>query len=385
MNKTFATVSLPATTSSRVNDLRFLDAALDNVYKIFGESAVLVPASEKAVSKMYEDAPDISHEQSMEPAHQTRLTRECIGVVCGPRTGLYTIYCQTEDILKYFLADNECLKESLITSGPIGYAVWVRCADVVGKLVIEKGFPNWIGTSVVCVVADRVPMNPAYQVIHLASPLTVDFQSIVWPTCMQHNLTLALMELASGSPFIQSPQRRSMPNWDYWARCFQRINQIYYDQARESFYRKLPDKKIELLSDLKVLQLLANLVNALSRHPKYALLGKFRSTKNLKELLAMLRIVSFLNLSEEDDLERFLQETIEPCRGESVSSAELETTHQQYFQSQQLPPYPATVFEKRIPDYIERMFRGGRSRKLQRHGRYCRGYTHVRLRPRRFK
>ena len=49
------------------------------------------------------------------------------------------------------------------------------------------------------------------------------------------------------------------------------------------------------------------------------------------------------------------------------------------FEAKGLPPYPTSIFQKRVTGRIEHLFRGVHSKNVERHGKLCRGYKHIRL------
>jgi hypothetical protein len=232
------------------------------------------------------------------------------------------------------------------------------------------------------VVAGRGALEPVFTILNLAKPIEVPFDKIVWPESMRVEFILNRLAPQYGGPTTKDPRNRAVPNWDYWARCFALIHYIRFDIARASFFQLLPGHEIQLLPDARVLGLISEFLSNYGRQERFSILLKHRQQRFLKEILALLKIVTAQSRDLKDDLETFLAATLEPCIGADVSSAELNAVQTQYFHAKNLPPYPTPVFEKRVPIHLERLFRCVPSRKIQRHGKYCRGYTHIRIKRR---
>jgi len=313
-------------------------------------------------------------------AHQARLTRENIAVACS-RNGLCAIFFGLHEVQEAFLKYNPKLRNSLITGGPQGAVLWLRCPDAITATINVLGAICWLGVDQAIVVSGRGPLEPAYKILNLAKPVEVPFEEIVWAEPMRIEIILHSTASKHGGPTTQDPRNRTIPNWDYWARCFALINNMRYDIARESFFQLLPNE-IQLLPNERVLCMISEFLSNYGRQERFVILLKYRQPRFLKEFLALLRIVTAQSRDPEDDLEKFLAAALEPCHGADVSTAELNAMHRQHFRAKNLPPYPTPVFEKRVPAYIERLFRGVRSRKIQRCGKYCRGFNHVRIKRR---
>lgn len=379
-DKTFASISLPPS-SSRPNDLRGIDRALDNIYSIFGTDAVLLPVPANKVEGMSMACPVITLEQTREVAYQVRLTRECIAVALG--NGLFAIFFATDAAREEFLQANPLGRDSLMTSGPQGVVLWLRCLDaVIGKPLVP-GLMCWLGAGEAIVVAGRGALEPQFTIQNLAKPAALPYNTIVWPEPMRIEVILHGNNQAHGSPFTKDPRNWTIPNWDYWARCFGLINHVRFDTTRESFFHLPPGQEIQLLPNERVLCMISEFLSNFGRQERFAILLQYRQHRYLKEFMAMLKIVMEQARDPEDNLEKFVATALEPCHGADVSSSELTAAHSQYFRSRNLPPYPTPIFEKRVPAYIDRLFRGARSRKIQRGGKYCRGFKHIRIkRPR---
>jgi hypothetical protein len=125
----------------------------------------------------------------------------------------------------------------------------------------------------------------------------------------------------------------------------------------------------------------SDFLSEFGRQERFGILLKYGQPRYLKEFAAVVKIVTARTCEPEDDLEKFLVAVLEPCQGASVSTAELNEINMRYFRAKSLPPYPRTVFDKRLPTSISRLFHGLQSRKLQRGGKYCRGYKHVQIKP----
>jgi hypothetical protein len=380
-SNTFASIQLPPSTN-RPNELRGIDPALDHVYAVFGDGAVLVPVTADAAANMAVACPAISIDQTRTVPHQARLTRENIAVAIN-KNGVHAIYFATAAALEDFLKSNPKLRESLVTAGPLGTVVWLICSEAETKTVSISGVMSWLGAGEAIVVSGRGPLEPLFTILNLAPPLEIKFGEINWPEPMRVEMILHSNAVLHGAPNTQDPRNRIIPNWGFWAESFSTINHVRYDVTRESFFQQRPGQLIQMLPPERVLCLISEFFSDFGLQKRFDLLLKFRQPRYLNEFLTVLKIVTARQPDPEDELEKFLAATVESCPGADVSSAELHKAQQLYFQTKKAPPYPLPVFMKRMPDHIERLFHGARSRKIQRDGKYCRGYRHVRIKRRR--
>ncbi len=374
-NKTFFSIRLPPAVS-RLNDLRGINRTLDNVYKVFGDNTVLLPVPLNMAGQTSVPSPDITFDQSQAVHHQARLTREAVAVACG-HGDLFAIFFPQDEVQEKFLKANPSLQASLITHAPLGNVLWLRCPDTAPATTSVAGAPCWLGAGASVVVASRGAQEPDFTIVNLAQPVVIPFAKIVWPEPLRVEFIIREVAALHGGPVGQDPRNRTIPNLDFWTRCFAQINSLHYDDARESFFQFLPGQQVQLLRDERVLLLITEFLSSYGRQERFSILLKNRHPRFLKEFVNRLKIVAIDSNISQDELERFLVAVLEPCQGADVSSAELNAMHAIYFRANKLPPYPTPIFEKRVPAYVERLFRGGRSRKVQRLGKYCRGFTHV--------
>ena len=376
--KTFASITLPPVVS-RPNDLGGVDRALDSVRSVFGHDAVLVPVSANTAAQMsVACSEEITIEKTRQITHQARLTREAIAAACGV-DGLFAVFFPTPAAQLEFLADNPRLRGSLITGGPLGSVLWLRCTGQAPATTSVAGASCWLGAGTAVVVAGRGALQPAFTVLNLGQPVEVQFDEIAWAEPMRVEFVLREVAATQGGPWSKDPRGRLIPHWDYWARCFARIGFLHYDVDRKLFFQQLPGQDGEPLPGERIFSRIADFLTDYGRQERFAILLKFRQSRFIKECMAVLKNVAERSLRLEDPLEKFLSASLEVCPGANVSSAELNARHSEYCHSTNEPPFPKPVFEKRVPAYIERMFRGLPSRKLIRNGKYCRGFRHVRL------
>lgn len=355
------------------------DAALENIYSVFGETAVLLPVPANLAGKMSVPCAGVTWEQTREAAHQDRLTRENIAVAC--RQGLFAVFFATEAAREGFLQSNSPLRTSLLIRGPLGWILWLRCADGLPVNLVLRGSLCWLGAGEAILVQGRGDLATAYTVVNDAKPAVVRFDSIVWPEALRVEFILHKVYLKHGNPTITDPRNRTIPSWDFWARCFSLIHHVRYDLARESFVQQPLAAEIQLRSTEQVFRLIAEFLSEFGRQPRFALLLKYLDQKYLKEFLTSLKIVTAQSRDPDDHLEKFLAATLEAWPGADVSSEELNEAHLRYFQSNNLSPYPLPLFQKRVPIYVQRMFHVVRSNKIKRNQTSCRGYVHVRIKP----
>ena len=352
---------------------------LDDLYRLFGADAVLIPVAAKPAAKLSVACPVVTWQETQELAYQDRLRSENIAVAC--RDELFAVFFATAAARADFLKVNPPLGASLFSDGPPGMILWLRCQDGPPVNLSLRGSLCWLGAGEAIVVLGRGALAPAFKILNGAKPVIVGFDTIRWPEPLRIEFILHRVLQQHGPPATKDPRARTIPNWDFWARCFSLIRHVAYDLARESFSQRPPGGELQLLPEELVLGLISEFLADLGRQPRFVLLSSYRQTRFLKEFLAILKIVTAQAQTTEDQLEKFLAATVEPCDGSDVSSAELNLAQQQYFAARNLLPYPTHQFEKRAPGYLERMFHVVSSRKVRRNGKYCRGYAHVQLKP----
>ena len=377
LNQTFASIKLPPSLS-RPNETPAIDPALNHIYALFGEETLLVPAPPNDVEYMAVGCPDLTLEQTRALPYQAQLAREHIAVACGV-SDLCAIFFVTPAIQEDFLKSNEQLRGTLITRGPLGTVLWLRCSGALTSTISLRRSQCWLGATEAVVVATRGDLEPRYTIVNVAKPVAVPFANIVWTEPMRIEIIFNSIAVAHEAPTIKDPKNRIIPSWNFWARSFAAIHHVGYDVRRDAFFQQPPGQAVQSLPNELVLSLLSDFLGQYGRQERFALLLKYRQQRFLMELLAMLRIVTAQTHDPNDDLEKFVVTALEACPGADVSSAELNAAHVRYFRAINRPPYPKRLFEKRMPAYIEQLVHGVHSRKIERGGKYCRGFTHVRI------
>ena len=377
LNQTFASIILPASLS-RPNETPGIDPVLNHIYALFGEDAFLVPVPPKDVDDMTVACPKLTLDQTRALPYQAQLAREHVAVACGV-SDLCAIFFVTPAAQEDFLKSNPRLGDTLITRGPLGTVLWLRCAEAWTCTITVQGSQCWLGGPEAIVVATRGDLESVYTIENLAKPVAVPFADIVWSEPMRIEIIFSSIEAGYAGPTAKDPQNRLIPGWDFWARAFALIYHIGYDIGRDMFLLQPPGQAVQPLPHERVLCLLLEFLNQYGRQERFALLLKYRQRRYLMELLAMLRIVTAQTPDPDADLEKFVVTALEACPGADVSSAELNAAQVRYFKAINRPPYPTPVFEKRVPAYIEQLLHGGHSRKIERDGKYCRGFSHVRI------
>ena len=377
LNQTFASIILPASLS-RPNETPGIDPVLNHIYALFGEDAFLVPVPPKDVDDMTVACPKLTLDQTRALPYQAQLAREHIAVVSGV-SDLCAVFFVTPASQEDFLKSNPQLQNTLITRGPLGTVLWLRCSGALTFSASLRGSQCWVGATEAVVVATRGDVEPAYTIVNLARPVAVSFANIIWSEPMRIEIIFSSIEAGYAEPTAKDPQNRIIPCWDFWARSFAAIHHVCFDIRRDTFLLQPPGHAVQPLPNERVLCLLSEFLGQYGRQERFALLLKYRQQRYLMELLAMLRIVTAQTPDPNDDLEKFVVTALEACPGADVSSAELNAAHVRYFQAINRPPYPTPVFEKRVPAFIEQLVHGVHSRKIERDGKYCRGFTHVRI------
>ena len=127
----------------------------------------------------------VSH---MTPAYLTELARGNIGVALGSKSGnLVALDVDDDALVQPFLDLNPFLKDTLQTHGARGRVFWFRCAgEYPGSTTKLKGpsgndCGEFRSNGSQSIIHGIHPTGNAYQIVHHAQPITIEFSSIVWP------------------------------------------------------------------------------------------------------------------------------------------------------------------------------------------------------------
>lgn len=125
----------------------------------------------------------------MTPAYLAKLERGNIGVALGAKSGhLCALDVDMDNLIDPFITANPWLKNTLQTHGARGLVFWLRISGdyppKTKKLKNRSGddcgeFRSNGSQSIIC---GTHPSGKAYEIVHSAKPVTVDFAKIVWPT-----------------------------------------------------------------------------------------------------------------------------------------------------------------------------------------------------------
>jgi len=126
----------------------------------------------------------------MTPEYLAKLPHGNIGVALGEKSGgLCAIDLDKDALIEPFLAANPQLKGTLQTHGARGRVFWVRMVGeyprTTRKLKTHSGDDcgEWrAGKNSQSIIHGIHPTGKAYEIIHRAKPVSVQFSSIVWPT-----------------------------------------------------------------------------------------------------------------------------------------------------------------------------------------------------------
>lgn len=143
---------------------------------------------------------------SMTPAYLAKLEEGNIGVVLGAKSGhLCALDVDLDELIEPFIAANPWLNNTLQTHGARGRVFWFRMRGnyppSTKKLKKRSGEDcgEFRCNGSYSIIHGIHPIGKAYESVHLAKPVTVDFASIVWPTHVSNPPRLDSQLPATGS------------------------------------------------------------------------------------------------------------------------------------------------------------------------------------------
>ena len=124
----------------------------------------------------------------MTPAYLRELENGNIGVALGAKSGnLVALDVDVDALVQPFLDLNDSLKATLQTHGARGRVFWFRCSgDYPGKTKKLKSSSGadcgeFRSNGSQSIIHGIHPNGNPYEIVHRASPVTVDFRDIKWP------------------------------------------------------------------------------------------------------------------------------------------------------------------------------------------------------------
>lgn len=354
--------------------ISILDPMLKLAYSSFDyDQTVLVPARNGQIVSEWKNA-GLAHSHSRE--YQLELARNDIAVACGiPSKGLCAIRFTTKDRLNAFLDSNPALRETLATSSPDGFHLWLRvtnfCPSSCGFTELE-----WISDGNI-IVLTRNSLHQ-YRIENQGKPISLDFEQLVWPT----EAARAFKKDAIGRkypPTLTDQQGQVMANDNYIAAIYVFENPIFYHPSERQFvYGKGQPTKLCLemlkLNILDFLELYAGV---------YRKQGCWMDTslRHVNQLVELVRVMSVIPPTDEETaVEHFVEAQLTPASGRNVSIEETYTYYAEYCSREKLPVLSKTQFQDRIAGVVMRKYGLGKSHSIKRDNRCVRGFRGLEVR-----
>ena len=212
--------------------ISILDPMLKLAYSSFGDETVLLPAKNgQIVSESKKIDLALSHSKE----YQLELARNDIAVACGiPSKGLCAIRFTTKDRLNAFLNSNPALGQTLSTSSPDGFHLWLRVTNFCPS---SCGFTNlkWINDGNIIVLTRS---GHQCRIDNQGKPISLDFEDfeqLVWPTEVKR----AFRREAISRKFpiaVKDRRGRGIANDNFIAAFYALDHPLYYDPSERQFY-----------------------------------------------------------------------------------------------------------------------------------------------------
>ncbi len=272
-----------------------IQTPLQRFGQLLGEAAYFVPCAwgTKQPLVTYVERP---FEGTKSAAYQAAFgaTETNIAVYLGKASGgLCAIDFDVDEDLAAFLAINPALGATLRSRGSRGGMVWVRVSGEFPKSCKSKRF-EWRADGNLSTVYGRHPKGMDYTLVVDAVPMTVTFDSIVWPDDWERPWqedAQAKLKAAYGEPVYYNDKGGiSTINEPYWAGLYAAENILLHEPDEKAFYQYNSDSGIyELESVDAIRSKLSTRMLEASRQANVFDLQKKRSASTLNNVITHLR------------------------------------------------------------------------------------------------
>ena len=398
-------------TASTNNKVLNRDSLVQQTYNAFNrDKTVLIPViGGKPVNPQGWTA---TLQQSHKADYQKLLTEFDMAVVCGQGSvKLSAIQFKHEKQRQDCLAQNPALKDTLLTSFPDAFFVWLR---------IRGGYPGnyvhstceWIAEGPI-VVASRDP-RAGYKLDNQAHPVSIRFRDLVFhPEMSAHlNQEMALLLYPRDVPDKHGAAKL---NDDFIVSLFMDNYDIWFNPVRDAFFRE-EDGGIQTVYDEEVKNLLHAILESVRRDnetipgseaervindaregqglsPLKAVAGQkcrvFVDTglEHVAELVDLLKILAVWpiefeetpQLDEAKAFDYFLQSQLETAPGASLTVEESRGAYERFCFSQRYPRYSERQFHGRFGKAVSQAFGIQQNHDTIRNGLSKRGFRNLRI------
>ena len=382
-----------------------LEQVLRTTYSLFDfDKTVLLPMN--GCKLVGDRKSGLTLQESHQADNLSLLACSDIGVVCGaPSHNLAVIRFREEKHRADFLVNNPLLKDTLLTSSPGCFCVWVR---IEGWYPKNREHPScgWVSSDKCVVVATRQP-DSRNRFDNHGHPVTLKFKEIVWPDAdlaMCWAFQMASMEYEIT---VLDKHGDEVVNDDFLASMFTNMHaNVFFNPVTGTFYERLADgqNKTYHVEEVKksfhgILSYIRQQANKPAVKTSGEATGKAplhvdTGLKYLATLVELLKILAVKPIdvpeaaapvpmktadAEAKGFDEFILTQLEPALGQDLTVAEAFTAYTDYCALEDHPRYLVRQFRDRLGDAVKREFGIGKNHDTIRDGMCRRGFRNLRL------
>ena len=270
-----------------LNDIRYYDPAVGNLYRILGLQTFLLPLGvdgKPAVEKGV-DWKSMTLEQTFHAAYQANLRRSHLAVRTGRLSGnLCAVLFREQKHFEQFLKLNPTAQCTLITGCPEGTVAWFRIEGWTPDSLPAPGF-EWISTNNYFPVFQRQSdIGPVYywvqQPVH--SPLRISWHELILDPSTRAIFGPLELEATFGKAFLTDGR----PNDNFWCAYFAQEKEVAFNPVLDEFCVR--DKGLwKPVDSLIILSELQQFLLSLKDKPHLSTLESYAQAQHLHRLLKM--------------------------------------------------------------------------------------------------
>lgn len=294
------------------------------------------------------------------PDQNPRQSQVVFGVACGrlEQFTLCAVVYRKRDDLDRFWRENPNTRSGLVTRWPGVRVLWLRVAGVVPRN-ISFGTFSWCSEGVVPVGKPEASINDF--IVQGGTAPVVDFGDLHWLEVEREVFDIELIEQEMGPKFCKT-SKRTILNLPFWSRLFAKRFNLSFDPSVRKFQLWMgPADGAVCLSESGLVNTVLGCLQKLSRE-LHGFPQRELCLKRVKEIVGLLKIeVARSELSEDESIDRYLQECIENRRGSLITSKQLWHTFLAFCRTSNLPVCPERIFGGLVRTKIRQRFAVGQS------------------------
>jgi hypothetical protein len=336
-----------------------------------------------------------------EPGNQAILASSDVAVQCGVESHhLAAIRFHGPEQRERFLLKNAPLRDSLMTSFPGAFLVWLRYAGLQPG-PCEHPICDWVAEGSIMVAVRKEQKPPVYRLDHEGPPVTLAIKDILWPWPVSSAwaIPLASVRFAIGK---SGGLGRPKLNDDFLADVWMNENPgLWFDSGTKTFYQVEEEQPIDgllqpvCLEEIKkrLHQTLIGIKDLSSTSGKA--LSVDTSPRHLARLMTLLKIlaakpagdrkikaVPVAPAKEIVAFDAFIKAGLAATPGnEPLTAEEIYQVYVEFCLRRGLQRYSKRQFQTRLGNALRQAFGIGQSHDIIKDGRAKRGFRNLRVEP----